>query len=160
MRPSPPLPRHAHTLLLALALGCAEPAPPHAAVAATFAAFQEALLRGDRARLRALVASESRAAVDALPLERAAGKLPLRVLDVTGAEARFEVRALDPNEGGREARFTVVKEDGELRVDLVATVAHHHRERWLPGAAERLAVVPLTDAQRQRAADAAHRRTD
>jgi len=120
------------TALLALLLcatGCSEAcAGEQAEAARVLAAFQDALFRGDRGELRRLCTEESRAVVGDLPLDAVAGRQPLKILGVRGERGEFLVDVEDPNEGNRRSCFVVVKEWGQLRVDLVATTRFNHVE--------------------------------
>lgn len=142
----------------AVAAGCAnEDGRRGSAAMATVTAFESALRGGDRAELRRLVTEESRQAIEHLPLEAAAGKAALRVVDATVRDGDVLVRVRDPNAGAAESAFVVVKENGELRVDLVATAGLTARERALPGPRERVVSRPLTPAEQAEAEAIARR---
>ena len=94
-----------------------------------FDAYQDALFSGDRRGLRRVLAASSREVVPHIPFERAQGQ---QRLTVVGAETRLPQVLLsveDPNQGGRKSTYVLVKEDGELRLDLLATTAYNHEER-------------------------------
>ncbi len=110
------------TAILLLLSACSREQPEPAGVRPLFATFQQALLDGDREALRPLLTTESRQFLADLPLERSRGKQPLRVTAVHGARSRYVVEVLDPNRDDAPGHFIVVREAGELRVDLVATV--------------------------------------
>lgn len=114
--------------------------------------FEQALRAGDRATLRQVVTCASRSAVDALPLEACASKAPLVVLDAVARPDGLHVRVRDPNQAGQAGAFVVVQENGELRVDLVASAGLTAREVPLPGPATRIVSRPLSPAERERAA--------
>jgi hypothetical protein len=116
------------------------------------ARFEQALRQGDRALLRALVTSESRPAVDALPLEAVAAKQPLAILGASARDGAMRVRVRDPNRGGADGAFVVVAENGELRVDLVASAGLTAREVPQPGPSTRTVIRPLSPAERAHAA--------
>ena len=107
-----------------LALHGCRPATLEDDAVAAFATFQDALFAGDRARLRTALASESRQVVDSLPLgDRLSAKARLEVLSVRSQPPVLHVEVVDPNENGRHSTYVLVREEGELRVDLVATSA-------------------------------------
>lgn len=118
-------------------------------------AFERALHAGDRLALCDLVTFESRPAVDALTARSMAGKHPLRLLDTVERLDGLHVRVLDPNHGDRPGAFVVVRENGSLRIDLVATAGLDAQERALPGPATRTVVRPFSPAERARAASLA-----
>ena len=94
-----------------------------------FDVYQDALFAGDRHQLRQVLSARSREVVPHIPFERAQSQ---QRLTVVGAEARLPQILLsveDPNQGGRKCTFVMVREDGELRLDLVATTAFNHEEQ-------------------------------
>lgn len=139
-------------------VACAgEEARRGSAAMATVTAFETALRSGDRGELRRLVTAESRQAIEHLPLEAAASKAALQVVDATVRDGDVLVRVCDPNAGAAESAFVVVKENGELRVDLVATAGLTARERALPGPRERVVSRRLTPAEQAEAEAIARR---
>ncbi len=134
---------------LAVIPGCADDADT-AHAAATFVAFQDALQHRDTAGCRKLLTTESAAALDAMPWERIAGRLPLQVLGATNGKGEFRVQVADPNDGGRVAEFVVVREYGRLVVDLVATAGLHVEVVEGAGAHEELVPRELTAADYDR----------
>jgi hypothetical protein len=145
-------------LLAGFALAGCGPATIEADAVAAFAVFQDALFAGDRARLRAALAGECRQVVDSLPLGRLDSRQRLQVLGVRSRPPVVHVDVADPNENGRRSTYVLVREEGALRVDLVATSALQpapgtgaSRPSW------RFEPGPLTPDQ-VRAAEAAARR--
>jgi len=114
--------------MLALLAACARDAGAADAVLATFARFQDALFARDVAALRAVVTDESAPAVDGMPFDRVRGQQPLQALGATDERGRWFVHVRDPNAGGRSGGlaggiYVVVRENGRLVVDLIATAA-------------------------------------
>jgi hypothetical protein len=113
---------------LALLAACARDAGAADAVLATFARFQDALFARDVAALRAVVTGESAPVVDEMPFDRVCGQQPLQALCATDERGRWFVHVRDPNArggGGHPAGgiYVVVRENGRLVVDLIATAA-------------------------------------
>lgn len=106
-------------LLLALA-GCGEDRGP-ADASAAFGSFQQALLRGDESACRGLLTRESAPALAEMPWERVRSQRPLEVRGARRDGSGFRVAVADPNADGRAGEFVVVREYGQLVVDLVAT---------------------------------------
>jgi hypothetical protein len=94
-----------------------------------FDGYQDALFAADRQRLREALSAKSRELVPEIPFERVREKARLRVVDAVARPPQVLVAVEDPNQGGKECTFVLVREDGELRVDLVATTAYNHEER-------------------------------
>ena len=127
------------TLLLVpafLASGCADAEAPARAATATFAAFQQALRNHDENACRRLLTSESAVVISSLPWQSAAESEPLCIDGAEAVGSAFHVRVRDPNQGGAEATFVVVREYGALVVDLVASAACNAVEVEREGAAE------------------------
>lgn len=114
------------TLLLLLSC-CAGDAREPDEVRRLFLAFQDALMRADCEALRPLLTPESRRVLAELPLQRARGKQLLEVTGIRGQHSRYVVDVRDPNAGGSPGHFVIVREGGELLVDLVATVTGQNR---------------------------------
>src|SRR5690606_14609490 len=93
--------------------------------AATFAAFQAALQRGDEAACRGLVTSESATALSGIDWQAVQKKQPLVVLGAEHGTGDLRVKVRDPNTDGSTAEFVVVREFGRYVVDLVATAGMH-----------------------------------
>ena len=120
---------------LACLAACARDAGAADAVLATFARFQDALFARDVAALRALVTAESAPAIDAIPFDRVREQQPLQALCATDERGSWFVHVHDPNAGGPNAGgrgcdtadgvYVVVRENGRLVVDLIATAAMH-----------------------------------
>jgi hypothetical protein len=134
-------------LLTALLAACSGEAARHAAAAAAFGAFQDAVFAGDRAALAAALTATSRRVLDDLPLDRVAGKERLTVIGCETAEPVVLVHARDPERGGRKATFVVVREAGRMRVDLVATAAWHQVPVAPEPGAPRWRLAPLPEAE-------------
>lgn len=144
-------------LLLGTALlgaGCAEPADL-AGARQVVRRFEDAVRAGDRTALRQVVTSESRPGVDAMALDASAPPQPLTVLDAVQRPDGVHVRVRDPNHGDRVGALVVVRENGDLRLDLVATAGLSAREVPLPGPRQRSVVRPLSPRERAQAAHAA-----
>jgi hypothetical protein len=106
---------------LLLVLGaCAGDAGP-AAAAEVFATFQDALQRRDEHACRRLLTVQSAAALAELPWERIARQQPLVVRGARREGDELRVVVSDPNAGDRAGEFVVVRENGRLVVDLVAS---------------------------------------
>lgn len=144
--------------VLILVAGCGEPAEL-AGARQVVQTFERAVRTGDRTTLRGLVTFESRPAVDAMPLEADAGQQPLAVLDAVARADGVHVLVRDPNHGDRDGAFVVVRENGALRLDLVASAGLTAREVPLAGPRQRTVVRPLSPEERARAADLAERET-
>lgn len=140
-----------------LVAACSGEPTEAAAARALVSEFERALHRGDRATLREVVTTESRPAIDAMALAASADKKPLTFVDATHRVDGLHVRVLDPNADDRPGAFVVVRENGALRLDLVATAGLSARDEPLPGPAQRTVVRPLSPADRARAAAIAAR---
>lgn len=119
-----------------LAPGCADAEAPARAATATFAAFQQALRTHDENGCRRLLTRESAVVIPSLPWEQAAAGEPLCIDGASAVGSAFHVHVRDPNQGGQKATFVVVREYGELVVDLVASAACNAVEVEREGAAE------------------------
>lgn len=95
----------------------------------TFETYQDSLFAGDRRRLREVLALGSRGVLPHIPFEHAQSQQRLTVVDAVAQPPEVLLSVEDPNQGGRECTYVLVKEDGELRLDLVATAAFNHEER-------------------------------
>lgn len=135
-----------------LALSACEPAPhpDTAAACALVERFEQALREGDRAGLADSITTDSRPAVDALGQTRLEGKPRMQVLGAAPHGDGILVRVLDPQSAG-DSGFIVVREHGELRIDLIASAGLNAKERPLDGGSTRQVVRPLTPAQRAQA---------
>jgi hypothetical protein len=136
-------------LLPILAAACSGRADTDAA-AHTFASFQAALQRGDQTACRALLTRESQQALAELPWDRVRRQQPLVVLDTERSAGEYLVHVRDPNDGGRRSEFVVVREYGQLVVDLVATAGRHAEVVEAAGSAEELVPRELTPADYDR----------
>ncbi len=89
---------------------------------ASFTRFQQALFGTDRTQLAQVLTRESRQAIEQLDFARLRTKRPLEVtaVRVRGASCFVEVR--DPNRNHELATFVVVRQSGQWRVDLIASV--------------------------------------
>lgn len=108
--------------------------------------FQDALLRGDESGCRETLTVESAAALAELPWRRVLAQRPLQPLAATTCPDGYRVRVADPNVGGAEADFVVVREYGRLVVDLVATAGLTARVVEADAAREELVPRELTPA--------------
>lgn len=120
-------------LVATLAAGCGD-AEREAERAAerTFAEFQRALFAGDRAALRAGVTEESRPAIDGLPLAELGVREPLRITGARDACGSWHVGVTDPGDGDAPGTYVVVRENGKLVVDLIASAALAARDTGVP----------------------------
>jgi hypothetical protein len=111
-------------LLLTCLPACSEGTAADKAAIMTFERFQAAMFARDAASLRALVTVESRDVIAQLPLDRLDGQQPLVAIgcEPQGTEQWITVR--DPNQQDHRSTFVVVRENGRLVVDLLATAAH------------------------------------
>lgn len=135
-----------------LALTACEPGPhpDTAAACALVERFEQALRNSDRAALSEVITVDSRPALDALAAAKITDPVRLQVLGATARSDGVLVRVQD-SKGDSDAGFIVVRENGELRIDLVASAGLTARERPLEGGATRQVVRPLTPAQRAQA---------
>ena len=115
-------------LLFSVSTGCADRSTEIAA-RDVLARYQTALFEADRPALRRLLSSESRDLIERIPLERVEDKQPLEFLEARSNPPEVLVTVADPNDGGAEKKYVLVKEQGELRVDLLATTAYHSYDR-------------------------------
>jgi hypothetical protein len=135
-------------LLLALP-GCAEDRGPADARAA-FGSFQEALQRGDESACRRLLTRESAQALAEMPWEHVRSQRPLEVRGARREGTAFRVEITDPNTGGRAGEFVVVREYGNLVVDLVATAGLTARTVEASGSRQTFEPRELTPADHDR----------
>jgi len=119
-------------LLLSTTTGCEDRSAAEKATA-VFYRYQDALFAGDRKALRRLLSVESREIVAQLPLQRVRDKQRLEVIDTVVQRPEVLITVRDPNRNGAESHYVVVKERGELVLDLLATTAYNHIERATPG---------------------------
>lgn len=136
-------------LLLFGAVSCARDTAPQEAAKA-FAAFQEALQRGDATACRSLVTGESAAALDAVDWQAVKQKQPLQVLGAKAGVGDFRVAVRDPNQQGTAAEFVVVREYGRFVVDLVATAGMHTEVVEAAGSREEFVPQALTPRDLER----------
>ncbi|MBL8733941.1 MAG: hypothetical protein JNN13_16335 [Planctomycetes bacterium] len=107
-------------MLLPLLPGCGGD-PEAVAAMRTLDAFQAALRTHDEPGCRALLTRESAAALQQVPWQQVAAAAPLQVLGAERRSLGYRVQVADPNHAGRHGEFVVVRENGRLVVDLVAT---------------------------------------
>ncbi len=102
-------------------------------------AFQESLRAKDGMRLMGILTESSRRFVPAL-LRKTPGALPPVLLSAKREDSRIEALVRDPNPGATvsEGIYILAKEDGEWRIDLVATGGANSREKALPGPSTRI----------------------
>jgi len=120
------------------------------AAAGVFDTFQRAVQRGDAAACRPLLTEESAQVLLAMPWGEIQKKQPLHVLGAERFQEGFRVKVQDPNEGGRASQFVVVRENGRLVVDLVATAGLHAEVREAAGPRGTTVPRELTPADRDR----------
>ena len=106
--------------LFCLVPACSDDPGPGAA-RAVFGSFQDALHRRDESACRALLTHESAAALAEMPWDRIKSQQPLQVQGARRQGHEFRVAVADPNAGGIAGEFVVVRENGHLVVDLVAS---------------------------------------
>lgn len=138
--------------VIALALGntsCGEPSTVHAA-GDVFERFQDCMFAGDRKGLRDLLSASSLEFLPHLPLERARDKQRLEVVHTESRPPQIYLRVRDPNEADAERIFVLVREDGRLVVDLMATTTFNHTERPNPDGRVRVDPRDLTPAEMAR----------
>jgi len=102
------------------ALAACEDAAPRAALA-TFERFQDALFAADAAAVRGLVTAESAPAVDAIPWRQVQARKRLIAVDAIDCRGCFHLEVRDPNCDDAPGTYVVVRENGRLVVDLLAT---------------------------------------
>jgi hypothetical protein len=68
-----------------------------------------------------LLTQDSAAALADMPWQRVSEQQPLHVLSAQAEGQGWHVQITDPNQGGKQSAFVVVREHGHLVVDLVAT---------------------------------------
>ncbi len=115
-----------------------------------FEAFQGALFGGETATIRRLLTRESRQFTAAIRRQPLAGRQPLEVLGTSKVRHQLRVYVKDPNDGGRESFFVLVREDGSIRVDMVATTAYNREEHRRPGPREIVRQKRLTQREIER----------
>jgi len=103
-----------------VALAACDDAAPRAALA-TFERFQDALFAADAAAVRRLVTAESGPAVDAMPWRQLHARQRLIAVDAIDCRGCFHLEVRDPNCDDAPGTYVVVRENGRLVVDLVAT---------------------------------------
>ncbi|MGK0517526.1 MAG: hypothetical protein ACJAUC_000204, partial [Planctomycetota bacterium] len=139
-------------LLLAALAGCSHDDGSQDA-SATFAAFQTALQQKDRETCRKLLTVESQAVLDSMPWDAVAKKKPLQVLGAVRQSRYtqlFRVDVKDPNNGGARAQFIIVREYGQLVVDLVASAGLTAKTVAASGSKEQFEPVPLSPGDHER----------
>ncbi len=114
-----------------------------------FRTFQGALFRSETATIRKLLTRKSRRFAQTLARQDLAGRQPLRILGTSRVRHQLRVHVRDPNDGGRESLFVLVREGGSIRVDLLETTAYNKEERRRPGPREivRRRQKPLTQRE-------------
>jgi len=127
--------------LVALALifqGCSQSAAAAEQQQAVkvFETFQDALFQGRPTTIRRLLTLESRQFAAAICRRQIAGRRPLEIVGTSKVRHQLRVHVRDPNDSGRESFFVLVKEDGSVRVDMVATTAYNKEEHRRPGPRE------------------------
>ncbi|GEM_PF-3024797 len=107
--------------------------------------FQGLLRKKDGLGLMGILTESSRRFVPAL-LKKTPGEQAPLLLSVKRNGSRIEARMRDPNPGAivPEGTFILVKEDGEWRIDLVATAGANSHEVALPGNSTRIVPTRLS----------------
>tara|TARA_R110002096_G_scaffold46438_2_gene123880 strand:+ start:570 stop:1046 length:477 start_codon:yes stop_codon:yes gene_type:complete len=139
-------------LLLAALTGCSHDDGSENAMRA-FSAFQTALQQKDREACRKLLTVESQAALDSMPWDAVAKKQPLEVLGAARQNRfsqRFRVDVEDPNNDDAHAQFIVVREYGQLVVDLVASAGLTAKTVEASGSREQFEPTPLSPKDHER----------
>jgi hypothetical protein len=121
-----------------------------AAARATFTAFQDALQRRDESACRSLLTGDSAAALTEMPWDRIQRQQPLQVGNARREGYAFRVEVVDPNANGNAGEFVVVRENGRLVVDLVATAGLTAETIEAAGSKEVLAPRELTTEDLER----------
>ncbi|MFY9343531.1 MAG: hypothetical protein WAT39_13630 [Planctomycetota bacterium] len=102
--------------------GCAADPEP-AAAKEVFASFQQALRQRDEAACRRLLTQESAAVLASMPWDRVQNQPALQVLGARREGNALRVQVRDPAQGNAPGEFVVVREYGQLVVDLIASAA-------------------------------------
>lgn len=143
--------------LLSTLVGCSSDASAETLAKSTFADFQDALFRHDRAKLRPLLCLDSRPVVQTLLDTDLRDRKRLVVTDVTRHGYEYRVHVEDPNRSDRSSFYVLTIEDGHMRVDLMATTQYQstvvHRKLSQPTFVPQ----PLTRAQVEEAEKARRR---
>lgn len=90
----------------------------------TFSSFQAALQASDRENCRQLLTVDSQEALTDMPWEAIAAKQPLEVVSAERPhhdQPLYRVNVRDPNNGNSAGQFIVVREYGQMVVDLIAS---------------------------------------
>ncbi|MEY4674449.1 MAG: hypothetical protein RL148_2233 [Planctomycetota bacterium] len=93
--------------------------------ASTFSRFQKALQLGNRELVRTMLTSESTPVLDGIDWAAVAKQPPLDVRGARFVDNEFWVEVHDPETPDSVSRFVLVRENGRMVVDLVASAAHH-----------------------------------
>lgn len=139
-------------LLLAALAGCSHDDGSQAA-SATFSAFQTALQQKDREACRKLLTVASQPVLDSMPWDAVAKKKPLQVLGASRQHRYtqlFRVDVEDPNNDSARGQFVVVREYGQLVVDLVASAGLTAKTVEASGSKEQFEPVPLSPEDHER----------
>ena len=139
-------------LLLAVLASCSQDGDSQDASAA-FTAFQTALQQQDREACRKLLTVESQPALDSMPWDVIAESKPLKVLGATRQSRYshlFRIDVADPNNDDAHGQFIVVREYGQMVVDLVASAGLTAKVVTSSGSQEQFEPVPLTPRDHDR----------
>jgi hypothetical protein len=139
-------------LLLAAFAGCSHDGDSQNASAA-FTAFQTALQQKDREACRKLLTVESQPALDSMPWNAIAKSKPLKVLGATRQNRYsqlFRIDVADPNNDDARGQFIVVREYGQMVVDLVASAGLTAKVVATSGSKEQFEPVPLSPQDHDR----------
>ncbi len=112
-------------------------------------AFKVCVAKGDKAGMIPLLTLQSRNVVSALP-RKGNPDQPFEILkswSKSPSEIRLQVRDPDPEAQNRTGTYVVVKEQGNWRIDLVATAGLNSEEVRLPGPSHRLVHKPMSDTR-------------
>jgi hypothetical protein len=109
-----------------------------------------ALFAGDRNTIRKLLTSKSKQFTDAVLSRPLDGRQPLEVVGTSKVRNQLRVHVKDPNEHDQRTFFVLVKEDGRVLVDLVATTAYNSEHHRLPGPREIVRQKRLTPREIER----------
>lgn len=138
--------RCALLLVLALMLSACHDREAQA-VGATFKAFQQAAIAGDRASVAALLTEESRPAAAQIDLGQVSGPAEVRAVDRVHS-GRYELTLREQGKT-EDSAFVLVREAGSWRIDLVETLLANHAVR--PGEGFSLTPTELDQEQIERA---------
>ncbi len=139
-------------MLAGMLVACSGADPATQQAMATFEQFQDALLTRDMATLEALVTDESRPAIPQIPWQEVASRPRLMVVAASDERGSYRVDVRDPSQpDGWLDAYIVVRENGRMVVDLVATASHYARTYQTAGDSSDFEFVDLSPEDRERA---------